>query len=171
MIIKVKEPQIAEWTQLRNSQILLTCLHPASDPEQAIVLLKPGCTAICLGSRDLMRRAGLPLLSPMSEVVGRLAIEAAGNGRALGRLQMTSGTTLTPCLRDPRRQLDRRKFRARAGKRYQAAPFARNWKQRARCQHTAGGVLFLTGPSWPLRTSPQTCGTFGLRNYGAAQQG
>ncbi len=118
-----------------------------------------------------MRMAGLPRVAPMSEVSVRLAIEAAGSGRALGRLQMPTGTTLTPCLRDPRRQLYRRKFRVLAGKRYQAAPFARNWKSRAICRHTAGGVLFLIGPSWPSGTSPQICRTFGLRHYGAAQQG
>ncbi|ANW03096.1 hypothetical protein LMTR13_26090 [Bradyrhizobium icense] len=74
-----------------------------------------------------MRMAGLPLLAPMREVAGRLAIEAASTGRALGGLQMPSSTTLTPCLHDARQQLYRRKFRALGGKRYQAAPFTRNW--------------------------------------------
>lgn len=46
MIVKVKEPQPSEWTQLRENQILFTYLHLAPDPEQANGLLKSGCTAI-----------------------------------------------------------------------------------------------------------------------------
>ncbi|ANW03097.1 hypothetical protein LMTR13_26095 [Bradyrhizobium icense] len=46
MVIKRKELQLSEWTQLRENQILFTCPHLVPDPEQAKVLLKPGCTAI-----------------------------------------------------------------------------------------------------------------------------
>jgi alanine dehydrogenase len=46
MIVKVKEPQPSEWTQLREHHILFTYLHLAPDPEQAKGLLKSGCTAI-----------------------------------------------------------------------------------------------------------------------------
>ncbi|MET4349504.1 alanine dehydrogenase [Bradyrhizobium sp. RT9a] len=77
LIVKVKEPQPSEWTQLRENQILFTYLHLAPDPEQAKGLLKSGCTAIAYETvTDAY--GGLPLLAPMSEVAGRLSIEAAG---------------------------------------------------------------------------------------------
>ena len=77
MIVKVKEPQPSEWTLLRENQILFTYLHLAPDPEQAKGLLKSGCTAVAYETvTDAL--GGLPLLAPMSEVAGRLAIEAAG---------------------------------------------------------------------------------------------
>lgn len=77
MIVKVKEPQPCEWTQLREAQILLTYLHLAPDIEQAKGLLDSGCTAIAYETVT-DAQGGLPLLAPMSEVAGRLAIEAAG---------------------------------------------------------------------------------------------
>lgn len=77
MIVKVKEPQKSEWTQLRENQILFTYLHLAPDPEQTKGLLASGCTAIAY--ETVTDASGhLPLLAPMSEVAGRLAIEAAG---------------------------------------------------------------------------------------------
>src|ERR1700753_2314242 len=77
MIVKVKEPQPQEWAQLRDGQILYTYLHLAPDPEQAKGLIKSGCTAIAYETVT-DEHGGLPLLAPMSEVAGRLAIEAAG---------------------------------------------------------------------------------------------
>lgn len=77
MIVKVKEPQPSEWTQLRENQILFTYLHLAPDPEQAKGLMKSGCTAIAYETVT-DAHGGLPLLAPMSEVAGRLSIEAAG---------------------------------------------------------------------------------------------
>ncbi|MCP3459780.1 alanine dehydrogenase [Bradyrhizobium sp. CCGUVB23] len=77
MIVKVKEPQPSEWVQLRENQILFTYLHLAPDPEQAMGLLKSGCTAVAYETVT-DAHGGLPLLAPMSEVAGRLAIEAAG---------------------------------------------------------------------------------------------
>ena len=77
MIVKVKEPQPVEWAQLREGQLLFTYLHLAPDPEQTKGLLKSGCTAIAYETVT-DERGGLPLLAPMSEVAGRLAIEAAG---------------------------------------------------------------------------------------------
>lgn len=77
MIVKVKEPQPSEWSQLRPGQLLFTYLHLAPDPEQAKGLLASGCTAIAYETVTDDRGA-LPLLAPMSEVAGRLAIEAAG---------------------------------------------------------------------------------------------
>jgi alanine dehydrogenase len=76
MIVKVKEPQPQEWVQLREGQILFTYLHLAADREQTEGLLKSGCTAIAYETIT-DARGGLPLLAPMSEVAGRLAIEAA----------------------------------------------------------------------------------------------
>lgn len=77
MIVKVKEPQPSEWTQLREGQILFTYLHLAPDPEQTAGLLKSGVTAVAYETVT-DRFGGLPLLAPMSEVAGRLSIEAAG---------------------------------------------------------------------------------------------
>src|ERR1700733_2002429 len=77
MIVKVKEPQPVEWAQLREGQLLFTYLHLAPDPEQAKGLIKSGCTAIAYETVT-DEHGGLPLLAPMSEVAGRLAIEAAG---------------------------------------------------------------------------------------------
>ncbi|PWW04235.1 alanine dehydrogenase [Hoeflea marina] len=75
MIVKVKEPQPSEWAQLREGQLLYTYLHLAPDPEQTHGLLASGCTAIAYETVT-DDRGGLPLLAPMSEVAGRLAIQA-----------------------------------------------------------------------------------------------
>jgi alanine dehydrogenase len=77
MIVKVKEPQPGEWVQLRSGQLLFTYLHLAPDPEQAKGLIASGCTAIAYETVT-DDKGTLPLLAPMSEVAGRLAIEAAG---------------------------------------------------------------------------------------------
>jgi alanine dehydrogenase len=78
MIVKVKEPQAREWSQLREGQILFTYLHLAPDPVQAKGLMASGCTAIAYETVT-DAKGGLPLLAPMSEVAGRLSIEAAGS--------------------------------------------------------------------------------------------
>ena len=78
MIVKVKEPQPREWTQLREGQILFTYLHLAPDPAQAKGLMESGCTAVAYETVT-DAKGGLPLLAPMSEVAGRLSIEAAGS--------------------------------------------------------------------------------------------
>ena len=75
MIVKVKEPQPSEWAQLREGQLLYTYLHLAPDPEQTKGLLASGVTAIAYETVT-DARGGLPLLAPMSEVAGRLAIQA-----------------------------------------------------------------------------------------------
>jgi len=77
MIIKVKEPQPQEWTKLRRDQIIFTYLHLAPDLDQTRGLLESGCTAVAYETVT-DERGGLPLLAPMSEVAGRLSIEAAG---------------------------------------------------------------------------------------------
>lgn len=78
LIVKVKEPQRDEWALLREGQILFTYLHLAPNPEQARGLLASGCTAVAFETVT-DAAGGLPLLAPMSEVAGRLAIEAAGS--------------------------------------------------------------------------------------------
>jgi alanine dehydrogenase len=75
MIVKVKEPQPGEWVQLREGQILYTYLHLAPDPEQTKGLLASGVTAVAYETVT-DERGGLPLLAPMSEVAGRLSIQA-----------------------------------------------------------------------------------------------
>jgi alanine dehydrogenase len=91
MIVKVKEPQASEWAQLREGQILFTYLHLAPDPEQTKGLLDSGVTAVAY--ETVTDGHGLPLLAPMSEVAGRLSVEAAalasrsfngGNGLLMG---------------------------------------------------------------------------------------
>src|SRR5882724_10966764 len=77
MIVKVKEPQASEWSKLREGQIIFTYLHLAPDLEQARGLMASGCTAIAYETVT-DAKGGLPLLAPMSEVAGRLSIEAAG---------------------------------------------------------------------------------------------
>ncbi len=76
MIVKVKEPQAIEYARLREDQILYTYLHLAPDPDQARGLLESGCTAIAYETVT-DDEGGLPLLAPMSEVAGRLSIQAA----------------------------------------------------------------------------------------------
>jgi len=75
MIVKVKEPQLKECAMLRPGQILYTYLHLAPDPEQTAALIKSG--AICIAYETITGPGGgLPLLAPMSEVAGRMAIQA-----------------------------------------------------------------------------------------------
>ena len=76
MIVKVKEPQLAECAMLAPHQILFTYLHLAPDPAQAKALMASGAAAIAYETVT-DANGGLPLLAPMSEVAGRLAIEAA----------------------------------------------------------------------------------------------
>ena len=75
MIVKVKEPQPQECLMLRPGQILYTYLHLAPDPEQTAALVK--CGAVCVAYETITGPGGgLPLLAPMSEVAGRMAIQA-----------------------------------------------------------------------------------------------
>ena len=75
MIVKVKEPQAGERAMLREGQLLYTYLHLAPDPEQTADLVKSGCTAIAYETVT-GPRGGLPLLKPMSQVAGRMSIQA-----------------------------------------------------------------------------------------------
>lgn len=76
MIVKVKEPQKVEWEMLREDQILFTYLHLAPDPEQTRGLLASKCAAIAYETVT-DAKGGLPLLAPMSEVAGRIAVFSA----------------------------------------------------------------------------------------------
>ena len=77
MIVKVKEPQAAEWGRLTERHILFTYLHLAPDPAQTEGLLASGCAAIAYETVT-DAQGGLPLLAPMSEVAGRIAVFSAG---------------------------------------------------------------------------------------------
>ena len=75
MIVKVKEPQAGERKLLREGQILFTYLHLAPDPEQARDLMASG--AVCIAYETVTAPGGgLPLLKPMSQVAGRLSVQA-----------------------------------------------------------------------------------------------
>ncbi|MDO9222752.1 MAG: alanine dehydrogenase [Caulobacter sp.] len=76
MIVKVKEPQKVEWERLEPRHILFTYLHLAPDPAQTEGLVKSGCAAIAYETVT-DARGGLPLLAPMSEVAGRIAVFSA----------------------------------------------------------------------------------------------
>jgi len=92
MIVKVKEPQAVEYGLLRAGQILYTYLHLAPDLAQTQGLIESGCIAIAYETVT-SDRGGLPLLSPMSEVAGRMSVqvgahclekEQGGSGMLLG---------------------------------------------------------------------------------------
>ncbi len=91
MIIKVKEPQPNECAMLREGQVLYTYLHLAPDPQQTAALIKSGATAIAYETVT-DRKGGLPLLAPMSEVAGRMSIQAGAH--ALEKAQGGSGVLL-----------------------------------------------------------------------------
>lgn len=76
MIVKVKEPQPVEWARLTPRHILFTYLHLAPDPAQTRGLMQSGCAAVAYETVTDVR-GGLPLLAPMSEVAGRIAVFSA----------------------------------------------------------------------------------------------
>jgi alanine dehydrogenase len=75
LIVKVKEPQAQERARLRPGQVLFTYLHLAPDPEQARDLVRSGATCVAYETVT-SGSGGLPLLAPMSEVAGRMSIQA-----------------------------------------------------------------------------------------------
>ena len=91
MIVKVKEPQAVERARLRGDQILFTYLHLAPDADQTRDLIESGVTAIAYETVT-DDHGGLPLLAPMSEIAGRLSIQAAA--RSLEAHQGGSGILL-----------------------------------------------------------------------------
>jgi alanine dehydrogenase len=74
MVMKVKEPLEEEWTRMRPGQILFTYLHLAADEKLTRAVMATG--SHCFAYETLVEKGGLPLLEPMSEVAGRLAIQA-----------------------------------------------------------------------------------------------
>jgi alanine dehydrogenase len=98
MIVKVKEPQLSECAMLQEGQILFTYLHLAPDPEQAKALMASGCVAIAYETVT-DHRGGLPLLAPMSEVAGRMSIQAGAHCLEMeqgGRGQLLGGVPGVP---------------------------------------------------------------------------
>ncbi len=92
LIVKVKEPQLGEVAMLRPGQVLFTYLHLAADRAQADALIKSGAVAIAYETVTAAD-GSLPLLTPMSEVAGRMAVQvgaqclqkaAGGRGVLLG---------------------------------------------------------------------------------------
>jgi len=78
MIVKVKEPQPDECRMLRPGQVLFTYLHLAPDPQQTKLLVESGAT--CVAYETVTDEGGgLPLLAPMSEVAGRMAVQAGAH--------------------------------------------------------------------------------------------
>jgi len=92
MVVKVKEPQLAECKMLRPGQILFTYLHLAADPEQAKALMASGSTAIAYETVTASD-GSLPLLTPMSEVAGRMSVQvgAASLQKANGGIGVLLG--------------------------------------------------------------------------------
>lgn len=91
MIVKVKEPQAVERAMLREGQLLFTYLHLAPDAAQTEDLVKSGAT--CIAYETITSpRGGLPLLAPMSEVAGRMSIQAGSH--ALEKTQGGRGMLL-----------------------------------------------------------------------------
>ena len=74
MVVKVKEPQPLECQMLHRGEVLFTYLHLAADPQQAQALMKSGATAIAYETVTAPN-GSLPLLTPMSEVAGRMSIQ------------------------------------------------------------------------------------------------
>ena len=97
LIVKVKEPLAAERARLRPDHTLFAYLHLAADPEQASDLLASGVTAIAYESVT-DRDGRLPLLAPMSQVAGRMSIQAGAHcleGAAGGRGVLLGGVVGT----------------------------------------------------------------------------
>jgi len=74
MIMKVKEPIKPEWARMRKGQVIFTYFHFAADKELTLAHLKSGATCIAYETVELPSRE-LPLLTPMSEVAGRMAVQ------------------------------------------------------------------------------------------------
>lgn len=91
LIVKVKEPQAKECKMLKAGQTLFTYLHLAPDPEQAKALIESRCTAIAYETVT-QAGGGLPLLTPMSQVAGRMSIQAGAH--CLEKAQGGSGVLL-----------------------------------------------------------------------------
>lgn len=85
LIVKVKEPQVSEYSLLRKGQVLFAYLHLAPDLQQAKALIEANVVAIAYETVT-DRHGKLPLLTPMSEIAGRIAIQAGATA-----LQIANG--------------------------------------------------------------------------------
>ena len=103
MIVKVKEPQLEECALLKKNQILFTYLHLAPDPEQTQALVDSGVSAIAYES-VIAEDKSYPLLTPMSAIAGRLAVQAGasclekakgGSGILIGGVANVDPATVT----------------------------------------------------------------------------
>ncbi|HMG96483.1 MAG TPA: alanine dehydrogenase, partial [Gemmatimonadaceae bacterium] len=74
MIMKVKEPIKVEWPRMRKGQVVFTYFHFAADKELTLAHIKSGAICIAYETVELPSRE-LPLLTPMSEVAGRMAVQ------------------------------------------------------------------------------------------------
>jgi len=98
LLLKVKEPVSSEYGFLREDQVLFTYLHLAADRPLTEALLGSGTTAIAYETVQLPDRS-LPLLAPMSEIAGRLSVQAGGEQLMRphgGRGVLLGGVTGTP---------------------------------------------------------------------------
>ncbi len=91
MIVKVKEPQPSEWPLIRDGQIVFTYFHFAADQALTEAVLQSGCTAVAYETLA-DDRGQLPLLTPMSEVAGRMSVQEGA--KYLERPQMGRGILL-----------------------------------------------------------------------------
>ncbi len=91
LIVKVKEPQASEWPMLRRGQLVFTYFHFAASQELTTAMIDSGAT--CIAYETLEDKHGrLPLLTPMSEVAGRMSIQEGA--KYLERPQMGRGILL-----------------------------------------------------------------------------
>ena len=146
MIVKVKEPQPEECELLRPGQLLFTYLHLAPDPVQTQLLVHSGAVAIAYETVT-DERGGLPLLAPMSEVAGRMAIQAGAHS-----LEKAQGVT-APCWAGcPRWRLPRWWCWAAGW----SASTRRAWRWDWGRRHHPGSLPAATaGAGQPLRPGPQ----------------
>jgi alanine dehydrogenase len=101
LVVKVKEPQPPEYKLLREGQTLFTYLHLAAAHELARALVERGVTAVAYETVT-SPRGGLPLLAPMSEIAGRMAVQAGAHCLEMaqgGRGVLLSGATGVPAAR------------------------------------------------------------------------
>ena len=116
MIVKVKEPQPKECAQLHKGQVLYTYLHLAPDPKQTEALVKSGAT--CIAYETVTAPDGsLPLLTPMSEVAGRMSVQVGAYclQKAQRRPRDPARRSAGRCSRQSRHPRRRRVGHARRG--------------------------------------------------------
>ena len=136
MIVKVKEPQAAERAMLRRDQILFTYLHLAPDPDQCRDLVASG--AVCIAYETVTQAGGgLPLLAPMSEVAGRMSIQAGAYCLERAHGGMACCWVALPGCRPRRSSFSGRAWWAPMPRRWRSAPARRWWSWIAAWTHCA----------------------------------